>query len=502
MIVDTTAGKVQGLEKHGVLQFRGIPYGRAERFGPVEPPEPWTGVRDATAFAPTAPQNASALERMLGAQGEPGQEDCLAVNVYTPAADDTARPTMVWIHGGGFVSGSGHVPWYNGSSLAQRYDVVVVTLNYRLGALGFLHLGHLDPAYAASGTNGIGDQIQALRWVHDNIARFGGDPTNVTIFGESAGGMSVGTLLAAPTAQGLFHKAIAQSGAASHTHDTATAAAVTERFLALLDLPPDGGEALLTRPVDDILQAQAALEAERQAAKAPARLGLGRLTFQPVVDGALLPGPPLDAIAAGSAAGIGLVAGTTAHEWNLFHAQDQANGSLTEEHLGRRLARLVGADRVGDVLDAYRAARPGLDLDGLYCAVMTDRVFRIPAVRLAEAQIPHAPRVSMYRFDRPSTAFGGTLGACHAIEVPFAFANLDRGGADMLVGSIEEPTRRLADRMSRAWATAARTGSPEHDDLPWPAYDTDRKATCVLDHETSIADDPDGELRRLWDELP
>jgi para-nitrobenzyl esterase len=498
VIVDTMAGKVQGRQKDGVLQFRGIPYARAERFGPSRPADGWVGIRDATAFGPMAHQNPSPLEAMLGAQGQGGDEDCLVVNVYTPAADDTARPVMVWIHGGAFVAGSGHVPWYNGSNLARLYDVVVVTLNYRLGALGFLHLGHLEPAFAGSGSNGIGDQVWALHWVRDNIAAFGGDPANVTIFGELAGGMSVSTLLGMPTAAGLFRGAIAQSGAASHAHDTATAEWVTDRFLAALGLSPSTADALLTLPAEEILRAQATVDADVLGGAGP---GIGRLAFQPVVDGTRLPRPPFDAIRDGSAAGVNLVIGTTAEEWNLFQLQARSNGNVTDERLLRRLARVVGEDRVDDTLAVYRDARPGADLDGVFCAVMTDWVFRMPAIRVAEAQAAHAPRVSMYRFDYRSTAFGGVLGACHAIDVPFTFGNLDRRGVELMLGGIDDATRRLAERTSQAWSSAARTGSPEHEELPWPAYDTERRATCLLDRDVTVVDDPAGEVRQLWDEL-
>jgi para-nitrobenzyl esterase len=498
VIVDTTAGKVQGLHKDGVLQFRGIPYAGAERFRPSRPTDGWVGIRDATAFGPMAHQNPSPLETMLGTQGEGGAEDCLVANVYTPAADDAARPVMVWIHGGAFVTGSGHMPWYNGSNLARLYDVVVVTLNYRLGALGFLHLGHLEPAFAGSGSNGIGDQIQALRWVRDNVAAFGGDPEQVTIFGESAGGMSVTTLLGTPTAAGLFRGAIAQSGAAAHSHDTSTAEWVTERFLDTLGLSAASADALLSLPAEEILRAQATVDAEVLGGAGP---GIGRLAFQPVVDGTRLARPPFEAIRDGSAAGVNLVIGTTAEEWNLFQLQARNNGNVTDGRLLRRLARVVGDDRVDDTLAVYRDALPAADLDGLFCAAMTDWVFRMPAIRVAEAQAAHAPRVSMYRFDYRSTAFGGVLGACHAIDVPFTFANLDRRGVELMLGGIDDATQRLADRTSRAWSSAARTGSPEHDELPWPAYDAERRATCLLDRDVAVVDDPAGEVRQLWDEL-
>lgn len=506
MIVATSSGKVEGLAKDGVLQFRGIPYAKAKRFQPPQPAEPWQGVRDATTFAAMAPQNRSPLESLLGAQDHPASEDCLALNVFTPEVDgDAARPVMVWIHGGAFVAGSGNVPWYNASNLVRLGDVVVVTLNYRLGALGFLHLGHLAPELATSGSNGIADQIAALRWVRDNIAAFGGDPHNVTIFGESAGGMSVGILLGTPDAAGLFVGAIAQSGAAANVHGSlGTAEWVAERLLTAAGLSPTSADGLLSLSVDDVLAAQATVELAVQSGEGlDAGIGpaAGVLAFQPLIDGTRLPQPPLNAVRDGSAAGVPLVIGTTADEWNLFHVQLRRNGPLTDDRLRRRLGRIVGTDRVGDVIDAYRAARPTADPDEVLCAVMTDRVFRIPAIRFAEAHLPHAPRVSMYRFDYRSTGFDGVLGACHAIDVPFVFANLDKRGVEMFTGAVTEDALRLAERCARAWASAARTGSPEHDDLTWPAYDLDRRATCELDATPGVSEDPDAALRTMWDEL-
>jgi para-nitrobenzyl esterase len=333
------------------------------------------------------------------------------------------------------------------------------------------------------------------------VANFGGDPGNVTIFGESAGGMSVSTLLATPSAAGLFTGAIAQSGAASHSHDTRVAEWVTERFLDELGLSPATADALLATPVDEILRAQSTVETGVQTTPREGDgPGVGALTFQPAVDGTVLPRAPMDAIRAGSAAGVSLVAGTTANEWNLFHVQARARGTLTSERLEHKLARVVGAERVDEALALYRDAYPAADADGLLCAAMTDRVFRAPAIRMAEAQAPHAPRVSMYRFDYPSTAFGGVLGACHAIDVPFVFDNLERGGVEMLLGGLDDGTRRLASRTSGAWMAAGRTGSPEHDDLPWPAYEPGGRSTCLLDREVAVVGDPHADIRRLWEE--
>ncbi len=502
VILATPSGKLQGLEKRDVLQFRGIPYARAGRFRAPERVAPWPDVRDATQFGPIAPQPPTVAGAFGAGRPGGGSEDCLVLNVFTPAQHlDGARPVLVWIHGGGFTGGSGNVPWYDGTNLAADGDVVVVTINYRLGALGFLHLAHLHPELAGSGANGIRDQVTALEWVRDNIAAFGGDPGRVTVFGESAGGMSVGTLLGTPAAAGLFHGAIAQSGACANVSTVDSAIAVTDRFLAALGVAAGDLDALLAAPVDDVLDAQAAIDPRVTAAARPpegARAGL--LTYQPVVDGTVLPRPPLDAVRAGSAAGIPLVAGSTAEEWNLFHIRSRMLGALDEDRARRRLAGIVGADRVGDVWDAYRIARPDADPDAIVCAAMTDAVFRIPAVRLAEAQVAHGPRVSMYGLDYASPSFG----ACHGIDVPFVFDNLDRTGVEVLLSGsdgLDEDAHRLAGRTARAWTTVAHTGAPVHDELAWPGYDLDHRLTARLDREPGVVADPEGELRRMWEEL-
>jgi para-nitrobenzyl esterase len=500
VIVDTPSGRVQGLQRRDIWQFRGIRYATAERFRAPVRVEGWDGVYDASQFGNIAPQNTSPTEAMLGAQDRPSGEDCLFLNVFTPAADGGNRPVLVWIHGGGFSAGAGSVPWYDGTNLARRGDAVVVTINYRVGVLGFLQLAHLDPTLAGSGANGIRDQVAALEWVRDNIEAYGGDPGNVTIFGESAGGMSVGTLLGTPAAAGLFRGAIAQSGAASHVHRPEEAEWVTEQVLAELGLAPATAvDGVLEAPVDAVLAAQAALDARRQNPEG--REGgppVGALTYQPVVDGTVLPEPPLHAIRAGSAAGVSLVAGSTRDEWNLFHLRLRVAGPLDETRLRRRLAALVPEARVGDLVDAYRSRRAGADPDDVVCAAMTDRVFRIPAIRLAAAQAPHAPRVSMYRFDYASQM----LGACHGIDVPFAFDNLDRRGVEILLGELDQSSHRLAGRTAGAWLAAAGTGSPELDDLAWPAYDPDgERLTAILDREVGVEADPEAALRALWDEL-
>jgi para-nitrobenzyl esterase len=278
---------------------------------------------------------------------------------------------------------------------------------------------------------------------------------------------------------------------------------VIDAFLGALDVSRDGAlDALLAAPVTDLLRAQAAVDAPlNRDVRGDGGVAVGALTFQPVVGGDVLPQPPLAAVRAGRAAGVPLVAGTTADEWNLFHVQARIAGALDDDGLRRKVGRFVPADRVDDVIDAYRRARPSADPDGLLSAAMTDMVFRHPAIRLAEAQVAHTGEVAMYRFDRASTAMGGILGACHAIDVPFVFDNLDRGGVDMLLGGLDDDTIRLGSRTSAAWAAVAHAGAPVTDDLPWPAYDVDRRATCILDRTPRVVDDPEPALRTLWDEL-
>lgn len=502
-IVDTTAGKVAGFEKDGVLQFRGIPFAApptgARRFRPPVPVEGWDDVRDTTRYGPMAPQADGGFEAMLGSSGQETSEDCLTLNVWTPAADDANRPVMVWIHGGAFQTGSGSVPWYSGTRLVNRGDVVVVTINYRLGPLGFLHLGHLlGEDYATSGNAGLLDQVAALEWVRDNIAGFGGDPGNVTIFGESAGGMSVGTLLATPAARGLFAKAISQSGAAHNVQTKPHAELVAVTLLELLGL---SAEELLDVPVETLMQVQSSLGVEAAAAKL-AKEGIG-MAFSPVVDGVAVPEPPIDAVRAGRAAPVPLLTGTTADEWNLFHLMARAGGAMDEARLrkqvGGALQRALGETSVDEALAVYRATRSDATPDDVWCALMTDSIFRVPALKLAEAHVAHQPATFLYFFTKASTAFGGGLGACHAIEIPFMFDNLHRNGVGMFLGDLDDSHTRLATAMSEAWLAFARTGDPSHDGIPaWPAYEPTRRATMQLGDEITVLDDPARAERRVW----
>jgi para-nitrobenzyl esterase len=498
------SGTVEGIVEDGIQVYRGIPFARppvgALRFAAPQREEPWRGTRKCHEFGPSAPQSPMALP-LPGMDVGPMDEDCLSLNVYTPAADAGRRPVMVWIHGGGFVIGSGSQPIYDGVPLASRGDVVVVTVNYRLGPLGFLYLADLCPGLeGAVGNAGIRDQIAALEWVNESIASFGGDPENVTIFGESAGGMSVATLLGAPAARGLFRRAIPQSGAAHNVHTRETATEVARHFLDELGIAPAEAAAKLRDiPADKLL------DTHRQTVlKLGTRVGL--LAFQPLVDGDSLPAPPLAAIEAEHAAGVDLLIGTTRDEWKLFGFLDPGLAQLDEAALLRRLEPQVGgAEAAARVLAAYRGPREGgaATPKDLFFAIETDRVFRIPAIRLAEAQQRHHAAVYMYLFTWESPMMGGALGSCHAIELPFVFGQIGAEGSELFVGGGPEAAR-LSEQMMDCWLAFARSGDPSQSSLPggrWPAYDPTRRATMRLGRETVCENAPAERERAAWEGL-
>ena len=451
--------------------------------------EPWTGVRPATSYGPVACQQPSPLEAMFESQRQPTSEDCLTLNVWTPALDGGRRPVMVWIHGGAFVTGSGSTPWYDGTSFAEHHDVVVVTVNYRLGALGFLHLADLlGEEFAGSGNNGILDQTAALRWVQDNISAFGGDPGNVTIFGESAGGMSVGTLLALPAARGLFHRAILQSGAGHNALPADHAAGNARRLLARLDIDPADARRLVGVAVDDLLEAQGAVVQETWESG---------MAFQPVVDGTTLPQRPIDAIGAGSSDGIAVMTGTNLDEMRLFTVMDPSLADLDDAALLARATTLFGSEAAGAAaVETYRAGRDGQSLVELWSAMETDHVFRIPSIRLAERR---SESTFEYLFTWATPVFGGQLKSCHALEIPFVFNALDAPGASFFTGEANDEMRSLASTMHEAWASFARDGQPKASGLPdWPAYTADRRATMVFDVAPRVDIDPAPAERALW----
>ncbi|WP_055590651.1 carboxylesterase/lipase family protein [Streptacidiphilus griseoplanus] len=493
IVVPTTHGKVRGREVDdtgGVAAFLGIPYaappvGR-RRFHAPQPPEPWDGERDAFAFGPTAPKPGypPALAAILPDPDIPG-DGFLNLNVWTPAPGrDSALPVMVWIHGGAFRNGSSAVPVYDGAAFA-RDGVVCVTLNYRLGAEGFLLL--------PDGTANLGllDQLAALRWVQENIAAFGGDPGNVTLFGESAGAMCVTTLMTVPRAAGLFHRAIAQSGAGHHALPADIALRITTRVAAHAELPATA-DALRGADPRRLLQAVSAVQREFTTGHGREEWGEaagGGMVLMPVVDGDLLPARPVDAAAAGAGTAYPLLTGTNAEEFRLYLVPTGISDSVPAESLPALLADCGPDPR--EVVAVYGEALPDASPGDLLAAVLTDQTFRIPAVRIAEARAAHGAPTWVYDFDWRSPAFDGRLGACHALEIGFVFDNLAQG----TLGDAGTPPQHLADEMHAAWVAFARDGSPGPS---WPAYGADRAVLRFAADGSGVVHDPRAAERRLW----
>lgn len=488
----TTYGQVVGQTREGVHVFRGIPFASPPvgelRFRPPQPPEPWEGPLDATRFSSVAPQLPSTIE-LIDAGELDTSEDCLYLNVWTPGLDDAKRPTMVWIHGGAFIGGSGTTPWYDGTSFAIRGDVVVVTINYRLGVLGFAYFDDVVAGMEGSANLGILDQVAALEWVRDNIASFGGDPDQVTIFGESAGAMSVGTLLGTPSAKGLFKRAILQSGAVRHLSPRDEAVRIAGEVIEDLGLSPTAGD-LRGVPVGSLLTAQTNVLL-RNWGRVPG------LPFQPMVDGEVLPEHPLDAIGNGATADIPLLIGTTRDEMLLFSLIDPTHSTLTEDELVERATKIFGnEEKARDALKVYSSERPAATPGELWCAIQTDRTFRTPAHRLVEK---HRGDAFFYLFTYCTPVMDERLGSCHALEIPFVWNNLDARGASQMTGPATTQMRELALGMHEAWIAFAREGRPASERIPdWPVYRPNERATMVFGDGASVVEDPLGAERRLW----
>jgi para-nitrobenzyl esterase len=500
-IVATTQGAVRGVQENGTAVFRGIPYAQPPvgklRFRPPTPPERWSGVRDATRFGEIVPQtDESPIDKAL-LPDVPQGDDCLNLNVWTREPGKASMPVMVWIHGGSFKWGSGSCPMYDGATFA-REGIVTVSFNYRLFAAGFLHVGDRPD----SGNFGLADQIAALEWVQENIASFGGDPARVTLSGQSAGAHSIGELLAAPAARGLFQRAILQSGAAQMHLPAAAAEVVGAKVVSGLRKRLGNGALESVTTTDLIAETQAA-EADAVAELAEHGVGPGPMTMMtgittlPVHGTDLLPEPALAAIDAGAAAGVDLLVGSNADEWAAFVPSPEALNAAETQTATVADAVFASAGKAGaDALDAYRRNRSGDGAEESVVPFGTDMVFRIPAIRLAEAAQRHNPSTYMFRF-----GFRGRFGAAHAIELPFVFDALDRTNGEVLEFLFNrEAPQELATTVHGAWANFVKTGSPQHANLPeWPTYDSTRRATMELDVESRVVDDPDAQERRLWD---
>lgn len=505
-VVDTNKGKVRGVIEKNVSAYKGIRYGApmigSKRFMAAEPAAPWKGIADAIDYgAPaiqmyTRPLVATDLSLQIGTVYTTGSdqkidnEDCLFLNVWTPQSATEKRPVMVWFHGGGYAYGSGHWPVYDGTNLAAKGDVVVVTVNHRLNVFGYLNLAKYDEKlYAESGNAGILDLVLALEWVRDNIAAFGGDPENVTIMGESGGGAKVSTLMAMPKAQGLFHKAIIQSGPGLRGVSSETAANTAQMVLNELDITPDNLDKLAILSSDEILNAAIAAEA-----KAGPR---GRAAFRlaPVVDGKVLPQNPFLPTAPEQSRDIPVMIGWNKDEMSIFNAGAPWFGTLTNDQLVVRSKSIVG-EKATPLIEAYRELYPDYNPTYLFNMLLGDSRMFIGSITLAERKIAQqAAPVFMYQLVWDTPVGGGVFKSPHTLDMPFMFNNVDKSVA---ITGDSKAARSLENQMSSAWIAFAHKGDPNNDQLPsWPKYNTSERATMHFDAKPVVVNDPKQKVRLI-----
>jgi len=504
-VVSAAGGRVRGASEGALWVFRGVPYaaspGGAGRWRRPQPPTSWDGVREVLSWGPISPQPAPVHGLSIPGDPQSRDEDCLNLNIWTPGLDDRRRPVLVWFHGGSFTSGSGSSAIYRGDRLARRGDVVVVTFNYRLGALGLLsHPALCEEDAQVCGNWAIYDQMAALEWVHEHIDRFGGDPRNVTVFGESAGAMSIAALMSSSASGTLFHRAVVQSGPPA-TASAEWAAARAERFATLAGVDLSRG---LDRASMQRLEPQELVRAGQKLGEERSEEAGLLLPFLPVVDGDLLPRPPAEAISDDAAARVPLLVGTTRDEAALFIQMAPGLRDLDMDGAVRRVRRIAnnGAEAL---LDAYRDARdtrgePTSPRD-LLIAISTDYVFRLPSLVLATSSYKHQPETFAYLFTLESPYLGGVFGSSHGLDIPFVFGTLEERIIGMFSGSGPRALE-VSGAMQQAWLAFARTGNPSCDAVgDWPAYDPLRRPTMVFGPGGGIQEDPRRPERQAWDEV-
>jgi para-nitrobenzyl esterase len=516
-IIETVAGKIRGAIERQVYTFKGVHYGEStnekHRFLPPVPVKSWVGIRDAYHFGPISPQFGALVDCVEEASDEkvtgirwhlPQSEDCLVLNLWTPALnDDGKRPVMVWLHGRGFAEGAGSEISYNGADLARTGDVVVITVNHRLNVMGYLHLADIaGKEFEGSGVAGMLDAVLALRWVHDNIEKFGGDAGNVTIFGESGGGVKVSTLLGMPSAKGLFHRAIIQSGPGIAGVDAKYANEITEHLLAKLNINKNEITKLQELPFQQILNAAREVGNDMAASRPAGRLTGARvggvMDFRPVVEGKYLPAHPFLPVTAPTVADVPILIGTNRHESALFLATLPQRGVLTEDGLRKRLVPVLGA-QCDNVIKAYRKNRPDATPWDLLIAINSEGMRR-GSITLAErkSEKGKAP-VYMYLFTYESGYLNGIFKSCHFMEIGFMFNHVD----DVPLCGGRPDKYGLAEQMSKAWIAFARTGNPNHPGLPkWSPYTTKNRATMLFDVPSKVIEDPFREELDAWEGIP
>ncbi|MBN1802994.1 MAG: carboxylesterase family protein [Candidatus Lokiarchaeota archaeon] len=485
-IVETKVGKVKGYVENNITIFKGIPYaeppiGELRFKSPVEK-KPWNSVLDASKFSPCSFQGYTHLEEWFG-KLIPESEDCLTLNIWTPGTDNKKRPVMFWVHGGAFIIGGARDPFYDGTHLAHRGDVVVVTINYRLGALGFLFIKEITV------NNGLLDQVLALKWVKENIEFFGGDPENITVFGESAGALSVSTYPVMPIAKGLFRRIIVQS---VPYFDPSSSEKISKAILRKLGVKKENFEQIQYIPVEKIIEVQNEILGKEMG-----------LTFRPLIDGKIVPCHPIEAFRNGQCKDIDIIIGTNLNEATLFTLVERVLKMSDEEHLkvifGYFLMNGVEKEKLSSILEMYKSLWNTSNNLDILNAVATDLMFRMYSIDMLSAQVKYGKNAYNYLFMWKSPLFDGKLGSCHALELAFVFGTHENSRIAKFSGSGLK-VKQISDKIMDAWISFAHTGNPNHSNIPeWPPYDLEKRSTMILGEECKVREKIQEETRKIWE---